>query len=454
MSYNWLLSLSFENSACVSSPGIFVRSVMKYFSTAIASFVVCLTIAPNVVLGNNNFPSCVSDASDPDGDGYGYENSQSCVVNEETTNSSAAGAQGNCDYSDAARYDGWGYDAVTGQSCEPLQQDVQSDRFPLCSSSASDTDGDGYGWENGASCVTASSPNDNNDPSGDDPSFTNLETGLKVDLVRPRWMQHDFGVDVVCSTREFDGVEYVLTEADDIYVFDPFRSTVHIGLSSEIDESWGIVDGIYSGPGPLSGQQWVEIVETRRSVIPRTVYDFASIRIWQANNKFISCSTPSPIGVFIPTGTPLKHNVGDCDYTSAALYDGWGWNPDTLGSCAPLKQVNYGTSQDSLIAEFTGTLFGEVHTGTFTLTAPTEVRLSGYYYDIYQDYGHVSVSDSMGNRVFNRIDGIQCLDVGTYTVGISQPFVRVANGVLPYDYALRVSDNGGGCGTSTGVDSL
>jgi len=60
-------------------------------------------------------PVCASADSDPDGDGWGWENNQSCTVQ------STWVAPGNtCDYSDAERYGGWGWDPVNGVSCEPL----------------------------------------------------------------------------------------------------------------------------------------------------------------------------------------------------------------------------------------------------------------------------------------------------------------------------------------------
>ncbi|MNE00660.1 Mannan endo-1,4-beta-mannosidase precursor [compost metagenome] len=60
------------------------------------------------------YPTCASAASDPDGDGWGWENGQSCQV--------AAGSGGG------------------------------STTYPTCASAASDPDGDGWGWENGQSC--------------------------------------------------------------------------------------------------------------------------------------------------------------------------------------------------------------------------------------------------------------------------------------------------------------
>ncbi|MEU7298454.1 carbohydrate-binding domain-containing protein, partial [Streptomyces exfoliatus] len=69
-------------------------------------------------------------ASDPDGDGWGWENSRSCVVR-----GSAA-------------------DTGTGGGTAP-------NGYPYCAAgSASDPDGDGWGWENSRSCVVRGSAAD------------------------------------------------------------------------------------------------------------------------------------------------------------------------------------------------------------------------------------------------------------------------------------------------------
>ncbi len=59
-----------------------------------------------------SYPTCASSASDPDGDGWGWENNRSCKV-------------------------------ATGGN---------SGGYPNCASAASDPDGDGWGWENNQSC--------------------------------------------------------------------------------------------------------------------------------------------------------------------------------------------------------------------------------------------------------------------------------------------------------------
>ena len=82
------------------------------------------------------FDICASSASDPDGDGFGFENNQSCIVD------SDAGT----DPTDPA-----------GQTpAVPAPAAASTPEFAICSSSDSDPDGDGFGFENNQSCIVAS----------------------------------------------------------------------------------------------------------------------------------------------------------------------------------------------------------------------------------------------------------------------------------------------------------
>ena len=105
---------------------------------------------------STTLPACASADSDPDGDGFGWENNQSCLV---------TGASG------------------TAASTTTNQTSGQTSGLPVCLSDDSDPDGDGFGWENNQSCqVTDSSRNgtqsggasqlpaclsDDSDPDGD-----------------------------------------------------------------------------------------------------------------------------------------------------------------------------------------------------------------------------------------------------------------------------------------------
>jgi hypothetical protein len=90
-----------------------------------------------------SYPICASAASDPDKDGWGWENNMSCIVQTTSTGyptcvSAASDPDG----------DGWGWE--NNRSCVVK---VSGTSYPYCVSAASDPDGDGWGWENNKSCI-------------------------------------------------------------------------------------------------------------------------------------------------------------------------------------------------------------------------------------------------------------------------------------------------------------
>ncbi len=131
--------------------------------------VVALTLPSQPV--HAGAPICSSPAADSDNDGWGWENSQSCVVSvtdttatsATTTNSGEPVCASGASDSDN---DGWGWEnnrscrVVTSSSVtvSPVTAAAAGSGTPVCQSSASDTDNDGWGFESGRSCiVTASS---------------------------------------------------------------------------------------------------------------------------------------------------------------------------------------------------------------------------------------------------------------------------------------------------------
>lgn len=75
------------------------------------------------VFAARQYPSCTDQNSDTDGDGWGWENFQTCTM-EDTTN---------------------GDETTTDTGFQG--------RHPICKSSTSDSDGDGWGYENYKSCI-------------------------------------------------------------------------------------------------------------------------------------------------------------------------------------------------------------------------------------------------------------------------------------------------------------
>jgi len=57
---------------------------------------------------------------------------------------------------------------------------AQDDPLPECEYTASDYDGDGFGWENDGSCRVT-------DSSQGEPNIFNWVTGENVDLIWPYW---------------------------------------------------------------------------------------------------------------------------------------------------------------------------------------------------------------------------------------------------------------------------
>jgi len=88
-------------------------------------------------------PVCSSAVSDHDGDGWGWENNRSCVVGNSGGNNAAGSANNN-------------NSAVNNNSSGAVAA-VTGNGDPVCSSAVSDHDGDGWGWENNRSCVFSSS---------------------------------------------------------------------------------------------------------------------------------------------------------------------------------------------------------------------------------------------------------------------------------------------------------
>lgn len=224
-------------------------------------------------------------------------------------------------------------------ACEPLI--AQS--LPSCRSIASDADGDGYGWENGNSCIVTNT-------TLVAPTFTNLETGNPVNLIRARWNQSDFvDFDIACKRFQFDGATYKATDAETLYIFQPLSQTApnngNVEINQLFTQTWTLDNGIYYGPSDLAISPWVEIIDHQTGVISGgAINTDNAVRVWLTNNTFARCRTTPYFGLFVPTGVPaqnatdttLTSSVDNCDYSNAAIYDGWGWDAVSGTSCPPL----------------------------------------------------------------------------------------------------------------------
>lgn len=73
----------------------------------------------------------------------------------QANNNGPEGNANSCDYTDAALYGGWGWDATTSQSCAPLDNVINTPPTTQCV----DTDGDGWGWDGTATCTLEAATN-------------------------------------------------------------------------------------------------------------------------------------------------------------------------------------------------------------------------------------------------------------------------------------------------------
>ena len=95
-------------------------------------------------------PTCVLDNSDSDGDGFGWENNQTCIVGASTPAPAATGAE--CVDSDG---DGFGWDGtatcLVGTST-PTPAPAPAPGPATNGAECVDSDGDGFGWDGTATC--------------------------------------------------------------------------------------------------------------------------------------------------------------------------------------------------------------------------------------------------------------------------------------------------------------
>jgi len=120
-------------------------------------FLAYVIFAPT--LSAQQYPSCLSAASDIDGDGWGWEFSQSCIVDPTSTN------QPLCIDNDG---DGWGWDgfdtctvsAITTVPQGTVAGNSGGSPHPILNPAICiDVDGDGYGWDGSDTCIPSNTAN-------------------------------------------------------------------------------------------------------------------------------------------------------------------------------------------------------------------------------------------------------------------------------------------------------
>ncbi len=102
-----------------------------------AFIVLCVCFNSPTLFANSQFPSCSQISLDEDGDGFGYENDQTCIVD---ANTSLTPVAGECIDDNA---DGWGWNGVGSCQVPVINNTECQDTEPR---------GDGWGWNGSSSC--------------------------------------------------------------------------------------------------------------------------------------------------------------------------------------------------------------------------------------------------------------------------------------------------------------
>lgn len=219
--------------------------------------------------------------------------------------------------------------AVMATLLFPHQQ-VHAADLAECADPASDTDGDGFGWENGQSCRVAE---DDSQPA----QITDLSSGQSVTFTRASWETKNVeNKPVVCVPHYWNADSSTYnpsTSYSEIYYHSPLDTTGTIlkeaiyhrhnaDLSLKTVLPWNIENGSYTGPGDFGRTPFVEIVSAGGG-------NNNAVRSWY-NNEFYSLCTAFPASdIFVPTG-----NLPECIDT-VPFGNGLGW--DGEGTCNVLS---------------------------------------------------------------------------------------------------------------------
>jgi len=204
-----------------------------------AAVLLCiLPINQSMAQTTATLPDCSSVDSDSDGDGFGWENNQSCMV----VDGQAMQAQiGQCVDTDG---DGFGWNGF--ETCDPIDHaDQTTVTLASCVYANSDVDGDGFGWEDNRSCIVAGVGGQSQvpeciDTDGDGFGWNGVETCDPSDLA------------VVSHTVTFVSIDGF-----------PARSPIQtrpypVTLEDFSDVSWTCLDYRTNGnPVPFSGTTWI-----------------------------------------------------------------------------------------------------------------------------------------------------------------------------------------------------
>ena len=206
-----------------------------------------ITVQPRTV-SPSHLTHCRSNESDPDGDGYGYENGESCLI--ETVNDSTPVQIQTL----AAVIPEQVSSAENNVSIETDANDQhgsdEQNEIATCLNADSDPDGDGYGFENGHSCVVvaASEPVDVQSPVQTTPDIATPEVAQQEAPEAQPAQQSLAGCQSAASDPDGDG-----------YGYENFATCV---VSHESSSSFEPTDAIFTDEFPRNLHRVTDVILT------------------------------------------------------------------------------------------------------------------------------------------------------------------------------------------------
>jgi hypothetical protein len=225
-----------------------------------------------------------------------------------------------CDYRDAAINGGWGWNATDRVACPPLTGGTtptsgNDTTTPVCSSALLDPDGDGFGWENNATCIvvaTDSNPpttterptcaSENSDPDGDGFGWENGATCVVGETTSPVAMSPSGAISTGTPTYSWPA-----NSRADLYRLVVSDSAGN-GFTHEIDP---LSAGCQSGDGTCSAQPDLAYYDNTLNWKIQSISAGDTI----ATSASVNFSTPISLDV-----QPITSNPDACEAYPSVVY--------------------------------------------------------------------------------------------------------------------------------------
>lgn len=339
------------------------------------------------------------------------------------------------------------------------------EEIPACSHQYSDADGDGFGWENSASCIITI---DSEPP----PTYINEETGLEVELVRPNWDGNsDFVNRVIeCQLYLFDDANQRYIPDPDDYVArsslhfehlplpssEPYQGHVFPNVPTNSFSYWTISDGLYNGSNLLN-DPYIELIENANGVksirtweypnaTPVGVYDFPYISSYHSDwsitppRGYYQCEDVSGSD-FMPTGSPGEPTSQPYELADLTLSvranDGESTDEviDLRTGLPVVQEKIYWNYNEDLAAS----PLGIIGCQSYEFSEGGNTYIQGHADAEYYYYIRAFEGADVGNlRHRTQFEGIESTYITTHTNGIVEPEFR---SVFSSDKAEILSDS-------------